>query len=181
VIFGIDASTVATGYAHGGPQDAVPRGGVWKLPGCDELGGKFDVTLKRVGQSLMENAKLLKPRAIYIEAPLDLIDRRHSAATAAALMQMAGALRMAIALVDARVELCAIHNVRKTFGVNPFLLSEQAKKAVMARCDELGWSYQDDNEADAKATWHYGMKQEYPGWVPNQRQLFNSSTIQGGK
>lgn len=174
MIFGIDASTVATGFAHGGPLDTLPRGGVWKLPGCDEEGGKFDVTLKRVGQSLMEMAKLLKPRAIYIEAPLDLIDRRHSAASAAALMQMAGALRMAIALVDARVELCAIHNVRKTFGVNPYLPSEQAKDAVMARCSDLGWTYQDDNEADAKATWHYGMKREYPGWVPNQPLLFTN-------
>lgn len=172
MIIGIDASTVATGFAHGGEQDAFPRGGVWDLPGCDEVGGKFDVTLARVGQSIMELSRLLRPRAVYIEAPLDVIDRKHSAATAAALMQLAGGMRMAIALVQARVELCAIHNVRKAFGVDPYLPSELAKKAVMARCDALGWSYKDHNEADAKATWHYGMKQEYPGWSPTQPQLF---------
>lgn len=145
------------------------------MPGCDELGGKFDITLKRVGQSVMELSKLLKPRAIYIEAPLDLIDRRHSAATAAALMQLAGALRMAIALVEARVELCAIHNVRKAFGVDPYLPSDKAKAAVMARCDAFGWTYADDNEADAKACWHYAMVREYPGWKPNQPQLFDQA------
>ena len=98
----------------------------------------------------MELSKLLRPRAVYIEAPLDVIDRRHSAATAAALMQLAGALRMAIALVQVRVELCAVHNVRKDFGIDPYLTTDLAKKAVMARCDALGWTYADDNEADAK-------------------------------
>lgn len=172
MLIGLDASTVATGFATGGPQDAAPRGGVWKLPGADELGGKFDITLARAGQSIMELSRMLRPRAVYIEAPLDLIDRRHSAATAAALMQLAGGMRMAIALVQARVELCAIHNVRKAFGVDPYLPGDLAKKAVMARCDALGWTYADDNEADAKATWAYGMGQEYPGWKPNQPLLF---------
>lgn len=178
MITGVDASTVATGYAFGGPQDAGPRGGVWKLPGADELGGKFDMTLMKTGQSVMELSRLLRPRAAYIEAPLDLIDRKHSAATAAALMQLAGALRMSFALVKVRVVLCAVHNVRKAFGVNPYLPSEEAKAAVQARCDDLGWTYDDHNVADAKATWAYGMMQEYPGWKPNQPLLFETGSAQ---
>lgn len=177
MLIGIDASTVATGFATGGPKDAGPRGGVWKLPGADEVGGKFDVTLARVGQSIMELSRLLRPRAVYIEAPLDLIDRKHSAASAAALMQLAGGLRMAIALVQVRVELCAVHNVRKAFGVDPFLPSDEAKKAVMARCDQLGWTYGGHDEADAKACWHYGMTKEYPGWKANAPLLFDQGKI----
>lgn len=174
-VIGVDASTVATGFAAGGPLDAVPRGGVWRLPGCDELGGQFDMTLKRTGQSIMELSKMLRPRAAYVEAPLDLIDRKHAAATAAALMQLAGAVRMAFALVHVRVVLCATHNVRKGFGVDPYLPTEKAKAAVQAQCDRLGWTYADDNEADAKATWHYGMRQEYPSWRPNAPQLFDAA------
>lgn len=177
VIFGMDTSTVATGFGHGGPSDGGPRGGVWEFPGSDELGGKFDMTLMKTGQSIMEMSKVLHPRAAYVEAPLDLIDRRHSAASAAALMQLAGAVRMAFALVHVRVVLCAVHNVRKAFGVNPYLPSDEAKAAVQAKCDALGWTYKDHNEADAKATWHYGMLQEYPGWKANQPLLFQQGQV----
>lgn len=179
MIFGIDASTTITGYCFGDQTQPGPRGGVWTFPGADELGGKFDMTLMKTGQSVMELSRLLRPRAAYIEAPLDLIDRKHSAATAAALMQLAGALRMSFALVKVRVVLCAVHNVRKAFGVNPYLPSDEAKAAVQARCDVLGWTYADHNEADAKATWAYGMIQEYPGWKPNQPQLFEAERALG--
>lgn len=178
MIFAIDGSTVKTGFAHGGPSDPSPRGGVWKLPGASELGGVFDHTLANVGRSIMEHCRLLRPRAVYIEAPMEKVDREHSAATAAALIQLAGGMRMAVALVQCRVELCATFNVRKTFGVDPYLRDRAAKLAVMAKLTEWGWTYSDDNEADAKLTWAYGTQREYPGWAPNAPLLFDDVRVQ---
>ena len=103
------------------------------------------------------------------------VDREHSAAAAAALIQLAGGMRMAASLVHCRVELRATFNVRKAFGVDPFLRDAAAKAAVMAKLDEWGWSYKDDNEADAKLLWAFGMKEEYSGWRPNQPLLFDKA------
>lgn len=172
MIIGIDGSTKATGYAFGGDQDALPRGGVWTTPGCDEMGGKFDITLGNLGRSIMEVSKLLRPRAIYIEGPMDEIDREHSRATWAALMQLTGGMRTAAALVQCRVELVSVYNVRKFFIGTGRLPGEIAKKKVQERCTELGWEFKDHNHADALATWAFGMSREYPGWAPNQRLLF---------
>lgn len=178
MIIGIDASTVATGFAAGGPKDGSPRGGVWKLSGCDELGGKFDHTILNLGRSMMETARVMRPIAFYIEAPFTTIDREHSRQTAAALAQLTGGMRLAAALVQARVELCAVFNVRKTFGLDPYLGGREAKAIVMAKLDAWGWTYADDNEADAKLTWAYGMKCEYPGWAPNAPLLFDDVRVQ---
>jgi hypothetical protein len=176
VILAIDASTTATGYAHGGAQDALPRGGVWKLPGADEL--VLGRTITMLGQSIMETARCVKPTVIYVEAPFAKIDREHSEQTAIALMQLAGGMRLVAGLLACRIELVAVYNVRKYFIGEGFLSREQAKARVMDRCNDLGWSYQDDNESDAKAVWAYGMSREVPGWRPNAPQLFDEGRKQ---
>ncbi|WP_298800021.1 hypothetical protein [uncultured Devosia sp.] len=171
MILAYDASTVAMGFAHGGPVDPAPRGGVWKLAGCDEH--LFDHTLGSVGRSLVQQVQFLRPRAVYLEAPMSKVDRNHSEASAAALAQMTGGIRMQLGMLHIRVVMCSVFNVRKAFGVNPYLPRKEAKEAVQSLCDNLGWSYANDDESDAKAVWAYGMAREYPGWKPNQPQLFS--------
>jgi Holliday junction resolvasome RuvABC endonuclease subunit len=172
MILGVDASAVATGYAFGGPQDAMPRGGVWKTPGCDEH--LFDRTLGMLASSVIAQSQVIKPKAIYLEAPFAKIDREHSEATAIALMQITGAVRAAANMARIKIHLCSVFNVRKFFIGTGFLSRDEAKPRVMAKCKALGWSFADDNEADAKATWAYGMWRENPHWLPNQPLLFDA-------
>lgn len=176
MILAIDASTVATGYAFGGASDPLPRGGVWRLPGADEQ--VLGRTITMLGQSIMEHARMLKPAAIYVEAPFAKIDREHSEQTAVALMQLAGGMRLAAGLLACRIELVAVYNVRKYFIGEGFLSREPAKARVMDRCRDLGWSFQDDNQADANALWAYGMAREVQGWKPNAPQLFDEGRKQ---
>lgn len=170
MLIGIDASTTATGYAFGGMSDAAQRGGCWKLPGADEQ--VFDKTLARATESVSDLCKMLRAKHVVIEAPLLLVDNR-SAHTAMALIQLTGAIRAAARRAGARVTLCAASTVRKHFIGKGNLKSDEAKAAVMARCAELGWPFENDNNrADANAVWAYGMGLHYPAWSVNNSPLF---------
>lgn len=66
------------------------------------------------------------------------------------------------AVVGAAVYSCGVYNVRKAdtkdvrmhfIGCNPKRV--KAKPMVIQQCRAQGWEVQDDNEADALATWHY--------------------------
>jgi hypothetical protein len=131
-----------------------------------------------LGTSIMQLARLVKPTVIYVEAPFAKIDRHHSEQTAIALMQLAGGMRLAAGILQCRIELCAVYNVRKFFIGEGFLSREPAKARVMDRCRELGWSFKDDNQADANALWAYAMAREVQGWRPNAPQLFDEARKQ---
>ena len=39
-------------------------------------------------------------------------------------------------------------------------------RASQRRCQQLGWAFEDDNQADAIAVWAYGMSRIYQMWQP---------------
>ena len=166
----LDASTVATGFAFGGPGDGVPRGGVWKLPGADEL--VFDRTLSIVAESLSALAKMLKADHVAIEAPLLMVGPNHRAQTAMVLIQLTGALRAAAHRAGCRVHLISVQSARAHFIGHGRLPRDEAKAAVQARCKALGWPFADDNQADACAVWSLAMARIYPKWAPQTGPLF---------
>lgn len=176
MLIGIDGSTTATAFSFGGVNDGVPRGGVWKLPGCDEA--VFDRTLAVVHDAVLNLAQLVKAEHVFIEAPLLLVDARHAASTAMALIQLTGAIRAAGARAGCRVTTCAVSTVRKHFIGAGNLKRAEAKRAVIDRCKLLGWPVTDgegkdsDDRADACAVWAYGMALRYPSWVPKGTPLF---------
>jgi len=170
VLIGIDGSTTKTGFSFGGPNDGSPRGGVWKLPGADEL--VFDRTLASVGDSMSMLIRMIRATHVVIEAPLLLNDSQHAAHTAMALIQLTGAMRAAATRAGCRVSLVAVSTVRKHFIGHGRLPGAQAKRAVQDRCRQLGWAFEDDNDADAKAVWAWGMAKYYPEWAPRGTPLF---------
>lgn len=170
MLLAIDGSTVRTGFAIGGPGDVRPRGGVWKLPGCDEL--VFDTTLATVAECVMLTAQACKAEWCCIEAPLDIIDRYHSAVTAMALMQLTGAIRAGAKRAGCKIDLVSVRQARRHFIGTGYLDGDTAKTLVMKRCRELGWTYQDDNQADANAVWAFGMSRHYPKHAPETTALF---------
>lgn len=165
MLIAVDPNSKATGFSFGGPGDGAPRGGVWTLPGADEH--VFDRTLRLAGDSLTELARMVKAKHVVIEAPLLLIDRYHSTDAAAALIQMTGALRGAADRAGCRVTLIAVSTVRKAFIGNGRLPGAEAKAAVQRQCRLLGWSYADDNVADAHAIWMWAMSNFHPTWSPS--------------
>lgn len=170
MLIGIDGSTTATGFAFGGVHDGAPRGGVWKLPGADEM--VFDRTLASAGESLSHLIRLVKAERVCIEAPLLLNDSVHAAHTAMALIQLTGAFRAAAHRAGCKVTLVSVSTCRKHFIGHGRLPGKEAKRAVQRRCDQLGWTYQDDNHADSLAVWSYGMSLHYPKWAPRSTPLF---------
>lgn len=173
MIIGVDASTVATGFAFGGPGDGAPRGGVWKLPGPDEL--VFDRTLGSAHDMLFMYCRNLKAEHVAIEAPLLLVDAHHSAHTAMSLIQLTGALRAAAHRAGCKVHLISVQSARSYFIGTARLKRKEAKQAVMDRCKLLGWPFLDDNQADANAVWALAMARVFPKWAPQTGPLFAAS------
>ena len=134
----------------------------------------FDRTLVKVSESIRELARLIKAKRVVIEAPLLLNDSHHGADITVKLMQLTGAMRAAAARSGCIVTLVAVSTVRKHFIGAGRLPSNQAKAAVQARCDQLGWPYIDDNQADSAAVWSWGMSTFYPKWSPNSTPLFRA-------
>lgn len=176
MLVAIDASTRSTGFAFGGQGDGRPRGGCWDLPGCDEQ--VFDVTLARITGSVSELCRMVKAEHVMIEAPLLLVDREHSSATAMALIQLTGAVRAAAKRAGAKIHLASVQTVRKHFIGSAHLKRAEAKAAVMARCRQLGWPCINDDQGDANAVWAYGMALIYPKWAPQTGPLF--ATVKAG-
>lgn len=149
IVVGLDPSTTRFGVAFGGPGDAAPKSLTWKLPGASD--DVFDRTLSSASQSVTELCRFAKATHIFIEAPI-IIDER-SAHTMVALMQLAGAVRAAGSRAGCIIRMVAVSTVRKHFCGN----GRAKKPEVVARCALLGWRCDDDNAADACATWDYGM------------------------
>jgi Holliday junction resolvasome RuvABC endonuclease subunit len=170
MLIGIDASTVATGFAFGGVKDGRPKNGVWKGLGASDL--VFDRTLASMSESLSLLIRATRAERVCIEAPLLVNDSQHGAHVTMALIQLTGALRSAAYRAGAQVKLVAVSTVRAHFIGAGHLGSKEAKAAVQRRCDQLGWSYVDDNAADANAVWCWGMSTFYPAWAPNGTPLF---------
>jgi Holliday junction resolvasome RuvABC endonuclease subunit len=171
VLIGIDASTTATGFALGGPSDGSPRGGVWKLPGAEDL--ILDRSLAMAAQSVSDLCRMMKAEWVYIEAPLILVNSQHAAHTTSALIQLTGAVRAAATRAGAQVRLAAVSTVRKHFIGRGDLKKLEAKAAVMERCRMLGWDHGGSNDrADSMAVWAFGMARQYPTWAPKGTPLF---------
>lgn len=171
MLIGIDASTTATGYAFGGPDDGGPRGGVWSLPGAGEH--VLDLTLARVTESVGDLCRLLRAKHVAIEAPLLLVDANHAAHTAMALIQLTGAIRAVATRCGAKISLVAVSTARRSFIGTGNLKRAEAKRAVLDRCKLLGWpTDDDDNRGDANCVWAYAMGVHYPSWSPKATPLF---------
>lgn len=172
MLLAIDASTTASGYAFGGPTNGAPRGGTWRLPGAEDH--VFDMTLGRAATSVKELCRMIRCEHVAIEAPL-FMGEGSNAHTIGALMQLTGALRAVAKMAGCTVSLYGSSSCRKTFIGKGNLKSAAAKAAVMARCDQLGWAYADDNHADANAVWCHAMSLRYPAWAPLSTPLFKGA------
>lgn len=157
---GLDLSTRSTGFAFAGAGDYAPRTGVWKLPGAGE--DVIDRTLGMLADSIAGLFKLVRFTDVAIEAPL-WMDEGSNAHTMSALIQASGVARATVYRNGARVHMVGSSTVRKHFVGNGRLKKSEAKEIIVARCEEIGWSVQNHDAADAAATWSWLMAKRYPG------------------
>lgn len=163
-----DVSTRSTGVAFGHTRDRGPTTMVWKH------GDAAASILERhadLARRTIELTKLVKPRAVFIEAPLDPTAPgvKTTADTANALI---GGARLVATLAYMRgvwdVRFPGVQEVRKYFTgharfkeqydpqTKRILKSRQvAKIATMNACRLRGWQVENDDAADAAALWAF--------------------------
>lgn len=170
MILACDPSTTRFGIAFGGPADGKPKAFTVKLPGADEH--VFDRTLGNAADTVALYCRTQQVKIVAIEAPIIAYgpNADRTAHTMASLMQLTGAVRAAAQRSGCSVLMAASSTVRKMFVGHG--RPEDPKRAVMARCKLLGWQFEDDNSADAAATWAWAMSVNYPQWAPNATPLF---------
>lgn len=167
MLLGLDLSTTRTGFAFGDENSLAPKSGSWRLPGADEM--VIAQTLNQLFESICGLAKLIKANTVVIEAFIAPTEGS-SFHTIQALIQCAGVARLAATRCGARVMLTSSQSVRKVFLGHG--RPENPKKAVLARCAELGWSVDGHDAADAIACWAFGMARNHPGWETRLTPLF---------
>jgi len=67
----------------------------------------------------------------------------------------------------------SVGDVRNHFIGTRSLKRAQAKAAVVAKCEVLGWRVADDNQGDAAATWSYACSLIDPKLALRGSPLFN--------
>ena len=172
-VLALDISTF-TGFAvdraEGSPLAGKPRVGTWKLSGLEE---------PQLGESLCQLSEYVDAmiqvegvKAICIEAPMPIGGRpgQNQNFIAAGLIQLVGAARAEARRHGLEERLGHVQSVRKHFlGTGR---PESPKRAVMARCAQLGWMVADHNQADAAALWCWAKSLLDPAWAPNGTSLF---------
>lgn len=171
MVLGLDSSTRNLGFAIGDKSFLYPRGGVYKLPGAkDEF--LLAETMAGALNGMISLIHAFKPDRVFIEAPIQAGFAGRSAHTDMVLALLTGAIMGQFAIAKIPCRPVSSGTVRKFF-IHNGRPKGNPKIPVMKRCDELGWTYKDDNEADAKAVWAFGMSVAHPGWTPDSKGLFD--------
>lgn len=167
MILALDINSKSTGAAFGGPGDAMPRTLTWKLYGCAD-----EQDLARSGASLYraitEISRIIKPRWLYYEAPFNPQDGRgHTNHQAVRALLSLAAVAMAAGLNSgAQIRPVHVQTWRKHFLGHG--RPEDPKAVTMKRCELLGWSVANHDEADSAGIWCFAMLSQYPQWSPGK-------------
>ena len=156
-IFSLDLSS-KTGWAFGHIEDDRPRSGVWVLPGPSHLGRTF----ASFENMLLDAIDVHRPDVVVIEAA---ISGGHGGGTSQNVTeQQIGLLAHARSTCyrhDVRLVTKAASSMRKeVIGTGRFPTGT-AKQSIMAWLSAGGFSFVDDNSADAIVAWLWAKK-EWP-------------------
>ncbi len=155
----LDLATV-TGLAYGtGVEPPVLER--WDL----RIGGNEDRGLQLM-RKLSRHLDEYRPHIVYVERSLAPAVLAQIGATAETNEFLAGIVFLAKTILRSRKTLCEVTDRQKVLkhfvGASRFAKKGDAKKAVKVRCKQLGWAYQDDNDADAAALWDFGVSYQNP-------------------
>lgn len=166
-VLALDVSSNRTGVAFGDANAGAPRCLTWKLVGCN-TDDELHRSLSYLRTSVSELCKLIQPRFVAVEAPLQITDRNPR--TNLALISLAAVACEGGQTAGAVVERRHVQTWRKHFCGNG--RPDDPKAATKRVCDLLGWKYANDDEADACGLWSYEMSIRFPKWSPKSTPLF---------
>lgn len=176
MLLSLDLNTKRCGLGFGGPQDGSPRLGTWQLFGtADE--DALARSCAALYRSISDLCKLIHPQFVYYEAPFNPQDARghtnHQAVRG--LLSLAAVAMAAGRNAGAMTYPAHVQSWRKSFCGHG--RPENPKQATIARCNLLGWSVANDDEADAAGVWAYGMSIRFPKWAPKATPLFSKGRV----
>jgi Holliday junction resolvasome RuvABC endonuclease subunit len=154
MVLALDLSS-RVGWAAGRVCEDRPRSGVWVLPGPSDLGR----TYAAFENELLDAITVHQPALLVLEAaiPGGHLQTNHNVA-----QQQIGLAAMAEAACyrrEVRLVKTAASTMRKeVIGTGRFP-SGQAKKIIMGWLRERGFSFVDDNSADATVAWLWAKKE----------------------
>lgn len=149
----IDAA-LRLGAAWGAPNAARPYTAVVDYPREEHNYHRALISARQWTGMMVKTQKI---DLVLIEAAMPKVDRDHSYYTAFLLISLQAVIREAACSAGARVEPISCKTWRAHFIGNGNLDGETSKKLAMQRCDQLGYTYQDHNAAEAAGLWDYGV------------------------
>ncbi len=172
LVLGLDIAT-HLGWARGHVDAPAPacgsiRFGNVRTPASEIFGNAIRWAEAYIGGS--------KPDILVIEAllPPEAMHGETSRAVRDRLCGLHGIiLGIAHNMGVGEIVTASVGDVRAHFINNRGLKRVQAKAAVMAKCEMLGWRVTDDNQGDAAATWSYACALIDPKLALRGSPLFN--------
>lgn len=157
MLLALDIS-LTTGAAWGNAQADRPRTAVVKLP---EGLQNFDRALVGLREWVAMTCRFEKVEFLLVEAALRVVDRNHSDYSAFLLTSLSAVAREAGARSGAHVEPVECDKWRKHFLGTARVSTAEGKAGAIKRCEQLGYTYQDHNAAEACGVWDYGRAKFY--------------------
>jgi hypothetical protein len=157
VLLALDIS-LTTGAAWGRVGEARPRTAVIKLPAKEE---NFDRALVGLREWVAMTCRFEKVEFCLVEAALRVVDSEHSDYSAFLLTSLSAVAREAAKRAGAHVEAVKCDDWRKHFLGTARVSTEEGKRGAKKRCDQLGYTYQDHNAAEAAGVWDYGIARHF--------------------
>jgi Holliday junction resolvasome RuvABC endonuclease subunit len=171
-VLAMDVATVA-GWAGDGPNGKPVGGTIIARSEADDV----ETAYVEYRDQLHGLITLNRPDMLIFESPMPFA----GGSKFANIMATAQTVRKLMGLVAITGELAkrmgldvaeeSVSTVRKHFCGD----GRAKKPDVQRRCDLLGWSYKDNNHADALALWAYAKAMSDPTWAPNSTPLFGRS------
>ncbi len=157
MLLALDIS-LTTGAAWGGADAPRPRTAVVKLP---EGQLNLDRALVGLREWVAMTCRFEKIERVLIEAAMQVVDSEHSAYSAFLLISLQAVAREAACRAGASVETVECGIWRRHFLGTARVSTEEGKRGAMKRCDQLGYTYQDHNAAEAGGIWDFGIAKHY--------------------
>lgn len=179
-IIALDLSRQCTGIAHDGPDPTRPLMSSYRAPAPLGLGEGDGIDYGRTYAGfrgrLVALIGVVKPSCVAFEAPMHVVgghgsSRPTNQATVRVLFGLAAITEEACGSLGVLCFEVNIATIKKHFAGH----GRAEKNAMMARCRQLGWAVENDNEADAAALWCYAKSIRDPKWSPNGTPLFGGA------
>lgn len=169
MILALDIATT-TGVAFGAPTD---RPAAWSFT----VSGDHAARYAELARTINRLCKDRRPELVAFEAPF--VGPRVSAARY--LFGARGVVMGIVGMWQIPMLEVTVADVRKHFIGTAGWRGKEGKQRVQERCGQLGWGYENADEADALAVWDYAASRMSPEHSKKTMRIFDNAQSTDGK